>query len=134
MRRWAILLLSCSLLFLAPRQSNAVSKNVRTVWVTGSYGILVGAGMGLIAWPLTGGGIRTLFMGMSVGLYLGIIIGIYHNQSRNDPNNPFRNGQIYHLEPLHPWALIADTGHSQSKLPKADSPALIHWQKTVLRF
>lgn len=82
-----------SLTVLSPRPAEAISKDVRTVFVTSFYGLLAGTGLGLIALPSAGGGIRTVFIGSSIGLYLGIAIGIYHNQSRNDPQNPLSYGQ-----------------------------------------
>ena len=45
-------------------------------------------GLGLV--PFTKE-IRTMFIGTSVGLVLGIIAGVYHINNRDNPQNPFNN-------------------------------------------
>lgn len=44
--------------------------------------------MGIVAWPLTGQG-KSIFLGSSIGLYLGMIAGIYHISNKDNPENPF---------------------------------------------
>jgi hypothetical protein len=83
MRAFALALL----LAIAPLQAHALSRNTSTVVTTSLYGIVGGAALGLVAWPLTGSS-RALGIGASLGLWLGIAVGIYHNGHRDDPGNP----------------------------------------------
>ncbi len=84
----------CALFFiLAPwvqphgRVEAAMSRDVRTVLTVGLYGIAAGSLLGALALPATQD-VKSIFIGSSVGLYLGLIIGIYHVNHRDDPQNP----------------------------------------------
>lgn len=54
----------------------------------GIYGAVAGTGLGLISYPFSGQ-LRTVLMGSSIGLYLGMAAGGYHAQNRSSPQNPF---------------------------------------------
>src|SRR5262249_6237596 len=73
----------------AARPAHALDKNIKTVFIAGGYGLLAGTAVGLITLPLTQG-IWALFIGSSVGLYLGIVIGVFHVLNRENPQNPLR--------------------------------------------
>src|SRR5690606_28800996 len=74
-------------LALIPCQSYALSRDVKSVFVAGAYGALGGTVLGLAAYPSTQEA-RSIFMGTSIGLYLGLVVGIYFIANRNNPDNP----------------------------------------------
>ncbi len=84
-----VLVLVTALVSATP--ARATDRDVKAVMTAGGYGILVGTVAGLIAWPLTGSE-RAIFMGSSIGLYLGIGAGFYHISNRDEPGNPLRAG------------------------------------------
>jgi hypothetical protein len=71
------------------RQAEAIDRDVKAVMVVSTYGLLGGTVLGLAALPFNQD-IRTVFIGSSLGLYLGIAIGIYYVYDRYDQNNPLR--------------------------------------------
>ncbi len=77
---------------LTPAPACAVSREVRTVLVTGLYGAGAGTVLGLTTYPITGE-FRSVLMGTSVGLYLGLALGIYFISTPEDPGNPYRAGR-----------------------------------------
>src|SRR5687767_13102576 len=110
-RFWGIIFLFLATLF-APQKSYALDTNVRTVIVAGIYGTLIGTGMGLISYPFTKN-VRGIFVGSSIGLYLGIIAGIYHIEHREDPGNPLRGYQFEATSQAWAFHTAADQGSSQ---------------------
>lgn len=76
-----------------------MDADTRTVLRDGGWGLLGGTAAGLIALPLTGGGARSVFIGSSVGLYIGLIAGFYHIYTKDDADSPFRAER----EELQPW-------------------------------
>jgi hypothetical protein len=80
----------------APR-SQAMSPDVKSVMIGGVYGIAVGTGLGLLALPGTRS-VRGIFMGSSIGLYLGMVAGYYHSRNRDNPQNPLRVGLLMDSE------------------------------------
>lgn len=80
--------------WIVPRTSLALSDDVRTVMVAATYGAAAGTAAGLVSFPVSGEA-RNIVIGTSLGLYLGIIAGVYHMTHRYDPENPFQ-------EPLPP--------------------------------
>lgn len=70
------------------REARAMSRDVKAVLITGLYGIAAGTALGLISWPMTGSS-RAVFIGSSIGMYLGVGTGIYFITHRDDPGNPF---------------------------------------------
>jgi hypothetical protein len=90
-KKMAPLLLGLALL-LPPAPAAAMSRDVRSVIVTGAYGALGGTAIGLVLYPVTHSA-RGVFIGTSVGLYLGIIAGLYHIHHRDDPMNPLAGAE-----------------------------------------
>ena len=74
----------------APARALTLNKDVKVVLTTGIYGLAVGTAAGLVSYPISKSP-RTVFIGSSVGLYLGIAVGIYHIFNRDDPGNPLRS-------------------------------------------
>jgi hypothetical protein len=70
--------------------AQAMDSNVRAVLVAGGYGIAGGTLLGLATLPLSQDS-RSVFIGSSVGLYLGVAVGLYFISHRDDPDNPLRN-------------------------------------------
>jgi hypothetical protein len=67
----------------------AVNRDVRAVLTTRAYKIAAGTALGAVTYPFTHD-FRTVLIGSSVGLFLGIAAGIYHINHRDDPGNPLR--------------------------------------------
>jgi hypothetical protein len=61
----------------------AMDRDVKTLIKAGGYGAIGGALVGLATLPLTRD-IRSIFMGSSIGLYLGIAAGVLYIQNRNE--------------------------------------------------
>ena len=78
-----------------------MDRDVRAVLTTSAYGAVIGAAAGLATWPLSGSS-RSVFIGASVGLYLGIVAGVYFITHRDDPQNPMAG------EPVPPPRLGGD--------------------------
>lgn len=78
----------CLVAGLGAAQVHAIDRDTRSVIVAGVYGIGLGTAAGLASYPIHKSG-RAIFMGTSIGLYLGIAAGIYHVTHRYDPGNPF---------------------------------------------
>ena len=90
----------------AATPARAMDRDVRAVLVAGGYGLLAGTALGLVSYPLTRD-TRSIFIGTSVGLYLGLIAGIYYINNRDDPGNPLRS---YELD-LKPGTGLASVAH-----------------------
>lgn len=67
--------------------ARAVDRDVRAVLTTSAYGVAGGTLLGLASLPLHRSG-RSVFMGTSLGLYLGAIVGFYFIGHRDDRGNP----------------------------------------------
>ena len=72
---WVAACLMLSLCLFQPR-AQALDKNVRTVLVSGLYGAAAGTALGLVTYPFNHR-LKTVFIGTSVGLYIGILMGFY---------------------------------------------------------
>lgn len=59
----------------------------KTILTTAVYGAAVGTAVGLVTWPLTGE-VRSVFMGASVGMYMGLLVGTWHVFNLDNPDNP----------------------------------------------
>jgi hypothetical protein len=70
-----------------------MDKGVRTVLIAGMYGAGAGTVLGLAAYPITNN-VRSLFMGSSIGLYLGLALGIYLVANPDDPVDVPAHGSI----------------------------------------
>src|SRR5262245_35933188 len=82
--------------------AHAVTREVRNVFTTTVYGIGGGTILGLISYPFTRDP-KTIFMGSSIGGYLGFAIGIYHISHRDDPGNPLHYGREDEDRRLAEW-------------------------------
>jgi hypothetical protein len=128
--------LGLTLSLLIPHQNaRALDRDVKAVLITGAYGIVGGTAIGLVSWPMTRQ-VRSIFMGSSIGLYLGLAAGIYFIQNRHDPDNP-----LYQPPPGDPpWkqktpnessdGYYWEGGDHRLKLP----PPLVYLQYEVVRF
>ena len=88
-----LIVLSLLLVLAVPAQG--ASRAVKDVVTAGLYGVMGGTVLGLISLPFTRD-LRTVFMGTSIGLYLGLVVGIYHTDNYDDPRNPLSpNYQSY---------------------------------------
>ncbi|HLE00907.1 MAG TPA: hypothetical protein VJB59_11640 [Bdellovibrionota bacterium] len=74
---------------LLPVQARAIDRDVRSVLVAGGYGILGGTVLGLAAFPFTRDG-RSIAVGTSIGLYLGIAAGFYYISHREELGDSLR--------------------------------------------
>ncbi len=73
MRRTLLLIALVAALGLSQsRPALAIDRDVRSVIIAGGYGILGGTVLGAASYPLTRD-LRSVFLGTSIGLYLGII-------------------------------------------------------------
>jgi hypothetical protein len=89
-RRIVPALLALAVLASAPpRPAAAMDRDVRSVLVGGGYGLLGGAVLGLVAYPITQNP-RSIAVGTSIGLYLGLALGFYYVWERDNPENPLR--------------------------------------------
>ena len=84
----ALTLILCGLLsvqtvlFVAPSNAHALEPDTRTVLKSGLYGTLAGAGAGVLSRAL-GSNTRSIFVGASVGLYMGLVLGFYYIWDRD---------------------------------------------------
>jgi hypothetical protein len=138
--RTAILLiaLQTGLAMLVPMRAEAMSTEMRGLFRIGAYGLVGGTALGVAAYPMTGD-LRTIFVGTSIGLYLGLAIGtIYALQPDDSPPPPWqsRHGG-------RPGAGLASSGASDSdgarfaltaREAAAFPKALLEVQAPVLRF
>ncbi|OFZ79238.1 MAG: hypothetical protein A2583_01120 [Bdellovibrionales bacterium RIFOXYD1_FULL_53_11] len=86
---------------LVPGQAHALHKDVKAVIILAAYGAVGGTAMGAVAYPFTSR-FRTVLMGTSIGLYLGIAAGVYHISHRDDPGNPFnQHGPVASMNPYN---------------------------------
>ena len=60
-----------ALLLALPLQAHALNRNVRAFLISGAAGAVLGTGVGLVIWPISGD-FRSIFIGTSVGLFLGL--------------------------------------------------------------
>ena len=89
MRVLALLLLIATAALAVIPEARAWDQDKRTIVTTSAYGIVLGALAGLITLPIHGKP-RTVAQGASAGLFLGIVVGLYHNSHRYDPSNPLK--------------------------------------------
>jgi hypothetical protein len=72
-----------------PSPASALDRDVKAILVAGEYGILGGTVIGAATLPFSQN-LRSVFIGSSVGLYLGLAVGIYYVMERDSPHNPLR--------------------------------------------
>jgi hypothetical protein len=119
-------LLAVSVLVGALNPVQATDRDVKAVITAGSYGILFGALGGLIAWPISGSE-RAIFLGASLGLYLGIGAGFYHVAARDDLENPLRASPSLSLMMSSATAFSARTPLTQKAMRPWVSVALVRF-------
>lgn len=125
--RIRVLLIVCSF-FLAAPPAHGWNSDQRAVMTGGLYGAIAGTLVGLITLPVSQSG-RNVFVGTSVGLYLGMVAGLYHIHHRDDPSNPLRyDASSRELVPEEqPEAPL-------SVLPPGPPPATLRLDVPVLTF
>lgn len=72
---------------IAPRPAHALSRDVKAVLIISGYGMAGGTILGAAALPFNQD-LRTVFIGTSIGLYLGIAVGFYYIYDRYAQENP----------------------------------------------
>ncbi len=107
----------------ADDSTTLVRKDVHALIVTGEYGILAGTVLGAATLPFTQN-LRSLFIGSSLGLYLGIVVGIYYIANRDNPENPLKNEEERYPDP---------GASSQLRLPLSASK-VVQVSMPLLRF
>lgn len=103
-----------------PVPARAVSREFRTVFWTSVYCAGAGTVLGMASLPMTRD-IRTMFMGTSIGLYLGIVLGIYFISNPDDPGNPLQSRHVPPSREGQPsWAYLTTAPAGTAALaPKA---------------
>jgi hypothetical protein len=90
---FAILFSFCGgILNFKTASARVTRKDVLIVGTTSLYGMAAGTVLGLASLPAHQS-VRGVFQGTSLGLYIGIIVGLYHLQHQDDPENPLRLSQ-----------------------------------------
>lgn len=79
-----LLLVATSLSLMIPARAEAMDRDLRSVLVAGGYGMVAGTVAGALTLPITQNA-RTMFVGTSLGLYLGIVVGIYYVLDKDNP-------------------------------------------------
>jgi hypothetical protein len=105
--------------------AHALDRDVKAVLTTSFYGAAVGTVLGLASYPFNGNP-RSIAIGTSIGLYLGIIAGFYYIGHREDPGNPLNRRQGANEqfpEPTHAKFLSAQAG-----------PPRMQYEFTLTRF
>ena len=68
----------------SPRPAEAkIHRNLLVIFQAAGIGAIGGTLIGLISVPFSQN-VRTVFMGTSVGLYVGAVAGVYFNANRDD--------------------------------------------------
>lgn len=108
----------CALVW--PSTPARAEKSDATILLTTTlYGTLAGTALGLVTYPFTQTH-QSILIGAGVGLVLGIIVGIYHVNHREDPNNPLR-GELR----LAPKEALTYAAAAAAAGPELTPPALI---------
>lgn len=80
------------LLLIFNSSAFSMDRDVRTVLTAGIYGTGAGTILGMATLPFAQK-VRGVFIGSSIGMYLGIATGIYIVTNRNNPDNPINQIQ-----------------------------------------
>jgi hypothetical protein len=106
----------------AAKAKPVLGKGTRTVLRTGLYGALAGTAVGLAALPFDRKA-RTVFIGTSSGLYLGLAVGLFLVWEDSEPED-YEVSQLSRL------------GAESVSPPRqqARTPPLFYTRMTVLRF
>jgi hypothetical protein len=123
-KTFLIALLIFSSTFYSPKAS-ALTYDQTTFAKVALYGFLAGTLMGAVVYS-SNQNLRSVFIGSSVGLYLGTAVGIYHITHRLDPENP--------LSPLNAQLGLTPSPLSQPMDRPAPSSFKIAFLLPVIRF
>jgi hypothetical protein len=98
-----VLLVTGAMALAVPTPAKAMDRNVKALLVAGSYGMVGGTLLGALSLPFTQN-VRSMFVGTSLGLYLGLAVGVYYVVERDNPGNPLRPRKSASLDPRdHLW-------------------------------
>ncbi len=106
-----------------PAHAFELDRNVKYVFIASGWGTLAGTFVGGVTMLVGSQQAKTMFLGSSVGLYLGIVVGVFYAIYRNDPQNPLR--------PKYPDKYGGQSGLS---LPITRPPALVTWEFELASF
>lgn len=73
---------------LAPSSAQAMGRNTKTLFKMGAYGVVGGTVLGLATYPFTHKA-RNIFIGSSIGLYLGLAMGLFYIANDYNVEEPF---------------------------------------------
>ena len=88
-----MILNSASASYALASQDRGIKSNVSTVITGGAYGLLAGTVSGLVTWPIYQSD-RAIAIAAVIGMYLGLVVGVYYITSRDDPQNPLRRASL----------------------------------------
>jgi hypothetical protein len=114
---------------LPTRAAWAVDRDVKAILVGGGYGLVGGTLLGAVSLPFTQD-LRSVFIGTSVGLYLGLAVGVYYVLERDREGNPLRQGAA----PAADGASAARESRGLEPSESAGFKALVQVQVPVFRF
>lgn len=63
--------------------AHAISRDMKSIFKAGTMGVIGGTLLGLATVPVTKK-TRNIFIGSSVGLYLGLLVGVYYIHHREE--------------------------------------------------
>jgi len=107
------------------QSARALDRDLKDVINVSLFGLTIGTGVGLLAWPLAGK-LRAIPIGSSIGLYLGIVAGIYHIQNRRNPENPLTHPASHAVPPEGTFA--------SDLYGPAHSPPWMYWEVSLVEF
>ncbi len=76
-----------ALVLISSLEANAMSKDGRTFLTMGGYGLVGGTVLGLAQYPFTHN-TKNIFVGTSIGLYLGLALGAFYVLNDYDAPKP----------------------------------------------
>ena len=89
-----------SVSWVRPAQAIEMNQNTRTVFRTAEIGAIGGGIVGVAMLPFAGTGARGVFVGASVGLYLGIAVGFFLVSERRDAEHNPTRAEIEEIEKM----------------------------------
>ncbi|MGK5084080.1 hypothetical protein WDW37_12355 [Bdellovibrionota bacterium FG-1] len=115
--------------------ARAMDPDVQTVLLAGEYGLAGGTILGVASLPMSRD-VRTIFIGSSVGLYLGIAVGLYFVFSAEPPEDRFRTSYLNNARSGDPQIEFRRLASVRTPAPREHDWARDGWNAhwTVLRF